>query len=443
MENNLRNNFITSHSLVGHPLKWAKKKTRIQYYVILEYFVNQCAGITKYANARLLQYHTMLVGDETADVLTDRDRDLNMRSMVNDRLRPWMWKYRFWLINDIALIVADKTAVEKAQEIMQRYLSKRQSTALAMLVSTLYSDEVVSHKLHFTEDMIHQYRLNRKFTEQQELRVLITANMSAGKSTLINALVGKQVARTSQEACTANLCHFLNKPVEDGSIHLLGSEINLYAEYDDLMSADNVDGSDIASYFRTFIHLEMPRRICLIDTPGVNSAINQEHGKRARRALREEHYDKLIYVLNANQLGTDDEIRYLKYVSEHVPKDKIIFVLNKLDNFKSTDDSIAASIEGVRNDLVHLGYEDPVVCPLSAYFALLLKMKMNGEAMTEDEQDAYDYYVKKFSRSEYDLSVYIPNPNTLVPAAEDKQSALAVRSGLYGLEKIVYGGINR
>lgn len=69
-------------------------------------------------------------------------------------------------------------------------------------------------------------------------------------------------------------------------------------------------------------------------------------------------------------------------------------MLNKLDNFKSADDSIASSIEGVRNDLLHLGFEEPVICPLSAYFALLLKMKMYGEAMTEDEQDAYDYYVK-------------------------------------------------
>lgn len=443
MEINLRNNFITSHSLIAHPLKRAKKKTRIQYYVILEYLVNRCAGYAEYSKARLSQYHAMLIGDESALVLTDGNRERMIRSMVNDWLRPWMWKYRFWLMCDIALIAADKNAIEKALKILMGYLNKRQSAAIGNLVSVLFTDETVPQKLLFAEGLINQFRLNRRFVAQQEIRILITANMSAGKSTLINALIGKQVARTSQEACTADLCYLFNKPVEDGSIHLLGPRLDLYAAYDDLMNAGRAGSSDIASFFRSFVHSDSPSRICLIDTPGVNSAINREHGERTRSALREEHYDKLIYVLNANQLGTDEEIRYLKYVSENVPKDKVIFVLNKLDNFKSADDSIAASIEGVRNDLLHLGFEEPVICPLSAYFALLLKMKMYSEAMTEDEQDAYDYYVKKFSRAEYDLSVYLPKSSAQVQAAEDKQSALAVSSGLYGLEYILYGGNDR
>lgn len=443
MEINLRSNFVTSHSLIAHPLKRAKKKTKIQYYAILEYLMNQCAGYADYTNARLSQYHELLIGDESAVVLIDGNRERMIRSMINDWLRPWMWKYRFWLMCDIALIAADKREIEKAQKIMLEYLNKRQSAALGALVSALYTNEPVPQKLLFAEGLIHQFRVNRRFAEQQEMRILITANMSAGKSTLINALIGKQVARTSQEACTANLCYLFNKPVEDGSIHLLGPWLNLYAGYEDLLDAGQAGSSDIASYFRSFVHLDLPSRICLIDTPGVNSAINREHGKRTRSALREEHYDKLIYVLNANQLGTDEEIRYLKYVSEHVPKDKVIFVLNKLDNFKSADDSIAASIEGVRNDLIHLGYEDPVICPLSAYFALLLKMKMNGEAMTEDEKDAYDYYVKKFSRAEYDLSAYFHSSTAPVQAAKDEQSALAMRSGLYGLENILYGGNGR
>lgn len=444
MESNLQNNFVTSHSLTEHPLKRAKKKTKIQYYVILDYFVSQCAGVAEYANARLSQYHAMLIGDETLNVFTDGNHKPMIRSMVSGWLRPWMWKYRFWLMCDIALITANKNAIENAQEIILGYLNKPQSATLGMLVSTLYTDEPIPQKLLFAEGLIYQFRLNRRFIAQQEMRILITANMSAGKSTLINALIGKQVARTSQEACTANLCYLFNKPVEDGTIHLLSPRLNLNAAYDDLMSTGQSDSSDIASYFRSFVHSESPRRICLIDTPGVNSAINQEHGKRTRNALLNEQYDMLIYVLNANQLGTDAEINYLKYVSENVPKDKVIFVLNKLDNFKSTDDSIAASIEGVQNDLIHIGFENPIICPLSAYFALLLKMKQNHEAMNEDEQDAYDYYVKKFSRPEYDLSTYLEGSALpVVDGAEDERLALAERCGLHGLENILYGGNDR
>ncbi|WNS41538.1 dynamin family protein [Paenibacillus sp. MMS20-IR301] len=440
MESNRQSNFVTSHSFIKHPLRKAKKKTRMRYYVALDHFVREYAGIAEYANARLLQYQEMLIESNTTFTVTDRNRNSIIRSVVNDSLRPWMWKYRFWLTCDIALILADKNAIEKVQEDMQRYLNKRQRAALSVLVSYLFNDKMIPPKMLFAEGLIYQFRLNRSFTAQQEQRVLITANMSAGKSTLINALIGKQVARTSQEACTADLHYYLNKPVEDGSIHLRAGQLNLNAAYEDLMDAEQVGSGSVASYFRSFVQSDPQRRICLIDTPGVNSAINREHGSRTRKALMEEQYDKLIYVLNANQLGTDEEIRYLKYISGNVPSDKVVFVLNKLDHFKSADDSIAASIEGVKTDLLQLGYKNPTVYPLSAYFALLLKRKQNGELLTEDEQDEYDYYVKKFSRPEFDLSVHLNTSTAPLQTAEDKQLALAASCGLYSLENILYGG---
>lgn len=439
MESNLQINFISSHSLKVHPLTKSKNKTRLQYYLVLDYIVSKCVGITEYTAARLFQYHTMLVGNETVVVLNERNRNDIIRSMIGDRLRPWMWRYRFWLMCDISLIVGNKTAVVKAKEFMRTYLTKRQYTALSILVDSFFNDDEVPKMMLFAEDLIHQFRINRRFAAQQERRILITANMSAGKSTLINALVGKQIVRTSQEACTANLYYLFNKPVEDDSIHIFSQKLKLDAAHGDLMKIEQAGGSHIATYFHSFDPLASPVRMCLIDTPGVNSAINREHGKRTRHALQNEHYDKLIYVLNANQLGTDEEIRYLKYISENVSEDKIIFVLNKLDNFKSADDSIAASIDGIQNDLAQLGFENPVIYPLSAYFALLLKLKQNGELLTEDEQDEYDYYVKKFSRSEYDLSKYMDQSFISIPV-DNEQSKLAVRCGLYALENILYGG---
>ena len=243
MENKRLSNFVTSHSMTAHPLARAKKKTRIRYYATLDYFVRQCVGDDEYANARLLQYHTILVGYEAMVVLTNENRDASIRYIVNAWFwtRPWRWKYRFWLMCDIALIVADKNAIVKAQEIMVGYLNKRQLATLGMLVAALFADEAIPQKLLFAENLIHQFRTNRKFAAQPEMRILITANMSAGKSTLINALIGKAVTRTAQEACTANLCYLLNKPFEDKSVHLLASLLNLNASYDDLMSVERTN----------------------------------------------------------------------------------------------------------------------------------------------------------------------------------------------------------
>lgn len=419
----------------------SKKNTKIRYYDTLDYLVRQCVNEAEYINIRLLQYRIMLIGSEIANTLTTKNRDSSIRSIINDRCRPWMWKYRFWLMCDIALITAERAAVENAQRVMAGYLSKRQCALLDILVTTLFTDNIIPQKLFFAENLIQQFRMNRKFMAQPEMRILITANMSAGKSTLINAFIGKPIVRTSQEACTANLSYLFNKPFEDNSVHLLASPLNLNASHNDLMNAEKGNISYVASYFRA---LTQPKaRVCFIDTPGVNSAINRDHGKLTRKALADEKYDKLLYVLNANNLGTDEELRYLKYVSENVPKDKVIFVLNKLDNFRSAEDSISASIEGVRNDLLQLGYENPIICPLSAYFALLLKMKKNGDSLNEDEEDSYNLYVKKFSKAEYDLSISFDKIIISPQMLEDELSILALKCGLYGLENILYGGIEQ
>ena len=214
--------------------------------------------------------------------------------------------------------------------------------------------------------------------------------MSAGKSTLINALVGKVISCMKSEASTAAIHYIYDKPFEDGRSSEWDGILTMDADNKTLMDYDMCNSTGeiyVATYFSTFVS-RAKHRFCFIDTPGVNSAINRAHGKLTRKALREESYDKLIYVFNANQLGTVEEFRHLKFIAKNVSKGKVIFVLNKLDNFNSKDDSIEESIEGVRKDLFALGYENPIICPISAYFALLVKKRLIGEALSEDEQDS-------------------------------------------------------
>lgn len=439
MENIQLNNFITSHSMANHPLARARDQTKQLYLSVLTHFLNQHKSNDEYISARLLQYRTILNKNAAARTLTEKNCDSAIRSVVNNPLKPWTWKQRIWLMCDIALITTDRDAIMQAQETMGKFLGTRQYALLNTLVDRFSTKDEIPQKLLFAESLISQFRINRQFSSQSQMRVLITANMSAGKSTLINALVGKPVTRTSLEACTANLCYLFNKPFEDNAIHLIASPLNLNASYDDLMHVEKASVSYIASYFRALV--EPKTRICVIDTPGVNSAIYQDHGKLTYQALADGKYDKLVYVLNANALGTDDEMRYLKYVSENVPKDKVIFVLNKLDNFKNKEDSIAASFVSIRNDLLQLGYENPALYPLSAYCALLVKMKLNGEVLTEDEEDDYRFYVKKFSKAEYDLSNYSREIALPMSSINDELLTLATKCGLYGLESILYGGM--
>ncbi|MDR2132561.1 MAG: dynamin family protein [Clostridiales Family XIII bacterium] len=434
--------FVTSQSLSNHPMLKAKSKIRTNYCAVFEFFARACATNVEYVDARLVQYRKAFEVGQNAALLTDSTRDAVIRSVVNDAIRPWRRKYRYCLLCDLALVLLDEQLIAEAQKQICGYLSKRQIRLIESLGQIIMCDESptsIPSIYAFVADLISQYHINREFVSLSEKRFMVTANVSAGKSTLINALIGKPVTRTSQEICTANLCYLYNKPFEDGAIHLLASPLNLSASREDLFQINKTAVGYIALFFQALA--EIRERICIIDTPGVNSAINRSHGKMARHTLIEESYDKLIYVFNANHLGTEEEYRHLRFVAENVPKNKVIFVLNKLDDFKKEEDSIDASIEGVRNDLLRLGYENPTICPLSAYFALLIKMRKNGEVLTEDEMDEYEFCAKKFMKPEYDLSRYYDHFGRSHSNSDDF-TVLAIKSGLYGFESILYGGMS-
>lgn len=75
---------------------------------------------------------------------------------------------------------------------------------------------------------------------------------------------------------------------------------------------------------------------------------------------------------------------------------------------------------------------------MSAYFALLIKMKENGDEMTDDEMDEYSLYTKKFKKPAYDLSKYYED--VYGEAGDSETVIMSKKCGLYGLEKILFGG---
>lgn len=428
--------FVTSLDISEHPLMKARKKTKLLYFTALEHFVNLCPN-TEYTNARLSLYRNSFLDTEKAIILTDKNLKKTVNAVVNDFLKPWKRERCFMLLSDIALIVTDKTAVKKASDLIAMYLRNKKKEKLKELLEILYNDKTISPGFDKTQSLILQFCANRSFLAQKQMRVIVTATMSAGKSTLINALVGKPVTRAAQEACTTNLCFLYNKPFEDGHIHLLASPVRLNATYDELKTSGKDTVCSIASFFRALENQQV--RICLIDTPGSNSALNLDHGMITQKAIVEENYDKLIYVLNACPPGTDDEIKHLKYVYKNVPYEKVIFVLNKLDNFDNSEDSISESIEGVKRDLEKIGFKKPIVCPFSAYFSYLLKMKLNNDKLNKKKQDNFDFNMKVFNEPEYDLSVYYDNSVNRITHNGGELLNMGIKSGLYGLEKILYG----
>lgn len=427
--------FVQAILLDIHPLKKENFKLKFKYYVSLEFILKSEVLGCEYIQARLLRYKQFLLSDFSQPKMTDSECLKYFRSLIGIRNLFKRNQYLYLLFCDVALILQDEYKLMKVRSCLKRYLGSKQNKNIDLMFKTIFSDQEVQKKLNIAKDLIDQIRDNKKFMEKREKRFLITANVSAGKSTLINAITGEKLARTSQETCTGNLSYLYNKPFEDNVIHLSASPLNFHASYDDLANIESTVVSSIAAHFKTTLSHE---RVCIIDTPGVNSTLFKDHRKITTKAIQEENYDKLVYVLNANKLGTDEELSYIKWISKNVPHNKVIFVINKLDDFKISEDSISESINNVRNDILSCGVKNPIICPISAYYSYLLRKKQYDKHLSEDEIDEYALYTKKFRRKEYDLSHYYNMKNSTYN--DSVYLEMSRKCGIYGLEKILLEG---
>ena len=432
--------FVEALDTREHPIKKAKKKIQAEYFTALTYIVEKTISeanfnqgeTKKYVAERLRLYQSQLFADISIEATDEKDGTRCLTAFS----KPWRSKYRFMLVCDAALILLDDALVSGAVKIIKERLSAKRQADIEQVATLLQHDRDIEKKYLPASPLVKQFRTNKDFISKSERRIIVTANMSAGKSTLINALIGKPITRTSQEVCTGNVCYLFNKAYEDGKVHLLAQGLNLCATAEDLHGYDWNGHISIASYFAG-IEADVPR-LCIIDTPGVDAALYKEHSKRAHNALLNYDYDTIIYVVSPTRLGTDAEKKHLQWVAQNLQKDKIIFVLNKLDDYHDFSDSIEESVNDFKEDLLKIGFENPIICPISAYFSYLLKMRMTGQALSEDESDEYALYAKKFKRSAYDLSHYYDGVQCL--PTDSEEIALSKRVGLYGLEKKIYGG---
>lgn len=434
--------FVESFDTKAHPVKNIREKIRNKYIIALTYVIEEilnnddkCEAEKKNIIIERLNLYKMQLFPKIS--ISDANKKLGNDSLIWIN-RRWKKIYQYIFVCDIALILFDNTLLSIAIAKIKESLSTKRQSDIEHLIQLLHNENDIEKKYKGVNYLIEQYRANREFILKTEKRIIITANMSAGKSTLINAFVGKPVSRTSQEACTENICYLFNKPYEDGNVHLLTQRLNLNASEDDLKSYKWDDKVSIASFFSGFFSDN--QRLCVIDTPGVDSALYREHGKRTKDALLNENYDVLIYVVTPTRLGTDAEKKYLQWISHNIKQEKIIFILNKLDDYHDLTDSVEESIKGLRDDLRNIGFENPIICPISAYFSYLIKRKILRQTFSTDEADEYVLYSKKFRRSIYDLSKYYKNIECLPTDSEEIE--LSKRSGLYGLEKIVFAGDN-
>lgn len=248
--------------------------------------------------------------------------------------------------------------------------------------------------------------------KSSDFEVNVVATMSAGKSTLINALLRQKLMPAKQEACTATITEIKDN---DGSCFMAkvydadGNLIQTHPELTfNIMNTLNSDPE--VSKIRVegnipFVSSE-DVALVLVDTPGPNNSRDPEHKAATYRMLSESSKTVVLYILNATQLAVNDDYNLLSHVADSMrvggkqSRDRFLFVVNKLDDFKKGEDSIEAAITKVRDYLRDNGIENANIYPASALTALNIRTIL-AENDDDDDDEVYEAKgkVRKFNRN--------------------------------------------
>lgn len=275
-----------------------------------------------------------------------------------------------------------------------------------------------------------------------DFEMAVVATMSSGKSTLINAMLGRDLLPARNEATTANLVHIHDidgqdtfKAIAYNKEHKEIKSIEHVTQKDmeELnLRGNNAQSEDFVSCVELFGDIQgidsTNMQLILTDTPGPNNSQNLEHKEHTYSLFKVDYKPMILYVLNASQLRTNDDNSLLRRVAEAMKEggrqsqDRFIFALNKADEFDpDKGEKLESIIEGVKEYLKGHGIFNPRIFPCDARSAKVFRQFLNQQNLTPTELLNFPILYQKFSMFEWcHFSKYAP----LSPSNRKKQNEM-------------------
>jgi Zn-dependent protease with chaperone function/ribosome biogenesis GTPase A len=207
-----------------------------------------------------------------------------------------------------------------------------------------------------------------KKLEEDRFNLVVVGEFNHGKSTFVNALLGRTVLPTGVTPTTAVIHHLVPAPEPRAEVVYNSGErepISMEALRNWAVGDDSHDRSAQVQYIEIGYPASLLEEgVVLVDTPGVNDL------SLARADITYKYIpqsDAVLFLMDAGQMLKESERVFLVDKLIGKSRDKIVFVINKSDIWSPEEREEALFY--VRQQLSKL-VKDPVIFPLSAHDAL-------------------------------------------------------------------------
>ncbi len=180
----------------------------------------------------------------------------------------------------------------------------------------------------------NNFNLTRELLEKGEFNLAVCGKVKNGKSSLINALIGKELLPVCTDVATSRVFKISHSKEEKFYVvygngnrkEISQEELSTYGSQAVINKEGEAEIENTISYIQVFTPMDfLPEGVSLIDTPGIGStyphhtAITKQYIKQA---------DAVMFVMNPTPLE-DIEVDFLKEIVNVTPG--ILFVTTKID----------------------------------------------------------------------------------------------------------------
>lgn len=264
-----------------------------------------------------------------------------------------------------------------------------------------------------------------------DFEIVVVAPMSSGKSTLINAILGKDLLPAVNKATTAVITRirdndnakeftvtcsdkYGNKICEnEPATKKLISDLNYKKDPSD-------ENGELPLINKMFIEgpiKNLPSdklHAVFVDTPGGNNAQNKEHEHIMDMAINDENKSLILCVINAQNPTTNDADGILFKISNAIrqslngkqSRDRFIFVVNQFDKVNPAEEPYEDYIKStILPELAKHGITEPNLFLASAEATKLIRMFNDGQELTNFDERSLNVYIDQYNDKTYPINL--------------------------------------